>query len=205
MDAGAIYHTELADREIRFAFAIQNLGTNITMRGPNLMHEVGPENRGGRWPNGYGDFTTSRYAFSRRGNRQMYLRTHTYRLPTVLKVSMMYNILTNEQVNWLAACELWRNNNLPISYAAGSELTYVFNPTISASLRGGWKIQTDEYTESMDIQGYSYEGDDPTFRGLSIGGGIKRNFAGKFIEFSYAYRNKGRLSADNFFTMTFGF
>ena len=205
MDAGAIYHTELADREIRFAFAIQNLGTNITMRGPNLLHEVGAEDRGGDWPTGYGDFTTSRYAFSRRGNRQMYLRTHTYRLPTVLKISMMYNIFTSEQVNWLAAGELWRNNNLPISYAAGSELTYVFNPTISASLRGGWKIQADEYTESVDIQGYSYEGDDPTFRGLSLGGGIKRNFAGKFVEFSYAYRNKGRLSADNFFTMTFGF
>jgi len=205
IDAGAIYHTELADKEIRFAFSIQNLGTNITMHGPNLLYEVGPENRGGRWPSGYSDYSTDVYAFSRRGTRQMYLRTHTYRLPTVLKISMMYNLFTSEKVNWLAAGELWRNNNIPISYAAGSELTYVFNPTISASLRGGWKIQTDEYTEDTDMQLINYEGEDPTFRGLSIGGGIKRSFAGKFVEFSYAYRNKGRLSADNFFTMTFGF
>ena len=42
-------------------------------------------------------------------------------------------------------------------------------------------------------------------RGLSFGGGIKRAFGSKFVEFSYAYRNKGRLSADNFFTVSFGF
>jgi len=205
MDVGAIYHTELVDREIRFAFAIQNVGTNITMRGPNLLHEVGPESRGGGWPSGYSDYTGDAYAFSRRGIRQMSIRTHTYRLPTSLKISMMYNLFTSEKTNWLAACELWRNNNLPISYAAGSELTYTFNPTISASLRGGWKIQTDEYTESTDMVEIAYEGEDPTFRGLSLGGGIKRAFAGRFVEFSYAYRDKGRLSADSFFTMTFGF
>ncbi|HLA39307.1 MAG TPA: PorV/PorQ family protein [Candidatus Glassbacteria bacterium] len=205
IDAGAIYHTELADREIKFAFAIQNLGTNITMRGPNLLKEVGPESRGGSFPSGYNDFSWDEFAVSRRGNRQAYIRTHTYRLPTTVKVALAYSLLTSESVNWIASAELWRNNNIPISYATGSELTYNFNPVISASLRGGWQIQTDEYTEGADQFGYTYLGDDPTFRGLSVGGGIKRVFGGRHVEFSYAYRNRGRLTADNFFTLTFGF
>ncbi|MFH1070281.1 MAG: PorV/PorQ family protein [Candidatus Glassbacteria bacterium] len=205
MDAGAIYHTELADREIKFAFAIQNLGTNITMRGPNLLKEVGPETRGGSFPDGYGDFTADPSAFSHRDNRQVYIRTHTYRLPTTVKISMGYNLFTSESANWLAAAELWRNNNIPISYAVGTELTYNFNPVISASLRGGWQIQTDEYTQGADQSGYDYLGDDPTLRGLSFGGGFKRVFGGRFVEFSYAYQNKGRLTADNFFSLTFGF
>jgi hypothetical protein len=205
MDIGSIYHTELMDREIKFAFVIQNLGTNITMRGPNLLEEIGPEARNGLFPDGYGDFTTDREAISRRATRQAYLRTHTYRLPTVMKISLAYNLYTGESTNFLSCGELWRNNNMPISYALGTELTHSFNPRISGSLRAGWQIQSDEYNEDADAFGYSYWGDDPVLRGLSIGGGVKREFYGKTIEFNYAYRNKGRLSADNFFTVTLGF
>ena len=76
---------------------------------------------------------------------------------------------------------------------------------MSGALRMGWLIQTDEFTKGADDYGYDYLGDDPTWRGFSVGGGFKRDIAGKTITFSYAYRNKGRLSADNFFTITFGF
>ncbi|HUU28975.1 MAG TPA: PorV/PorQ family protein [archaeon] len=215
VDAGAIYHTDFLDREIKFAFAIQNLGTNITMEGPTLLYEVGPQDRSGSFPQGYDNFSnppgtasgenTLPYAISRRSSRQVYMRTHTYRLPTIVKISMAYNLYTSDKANWLASGEIWRNSNIPISYATGTELTYNFNPNITASLRAGWQIQTDEYSDNTDAFGYTYWGDDPTFRGLSFGGGVKRVFFGRFIDFSYAYRNKGRLSADNFFTITFGF
>ncbi len=204
-DAGAIYHTELADRELRFAVSIQNLGTNITMRGSNLTRFVGPESPGGVFPDGYIDYSTDKLAISRRNDREADLRTRPYRLPTSVKIAVGYNILTSEKTNWLVTGEVWRPNNLPMSYAAGTEMTYSFNPVISASLRGGWKIQTDEYTNGTDEFGYAYYGDNPTLRGLSFGGGIKRAFGSRFVEFSYAYRNKGRLSADNFFTVSFGF
>ena len=205
IDAGAIYHTELADRDIKFSFAIQNIGTNITMRGPNLIYEVGPENRSGNIPTGYGDFTDDPYAFSRRNTRQMMRSTHTFRLPTTVKIALAYSLYTSEKTNWLVAAEVWRPSYIPMTYVTGTELTFNFNPVYSASIRGGWQIQADEYTEAEDQMGYAYLGDDPTWRGISFGGGFKRNFAGRFIGFSYAYRNKGRLTADNFFTMTFGF
>ncbi|MFH1071629.1 MAG: PorV/PorQ family protein [Candidatus Glassbacteria bacterium] len=205
MDAGAIYHTELVNRELRFAFAIQNLGTNIAMSGSNLLKQVGPEDRGGNFPGTYSDFSGDPYGFSRRGSRELYLRTHTYRLPTTVKIALAYSLFTSESANWIASAELWRNNNIPLSYATGTELTYNFNPVISASLRGGWQIQTDEYTQGADSFGYNYLGDDPTLRGLSFGGGFKRVFGSRNVEFSYAYKNKGRLTADNFFTLTFGF
>ncbi|HUU26794.1 MAG TPA: PorV/PorQ family protein [archaeon] len=205
IDAGAVYHTELMDREIKFAFAIQNLGTNITMRGPNLIKEVGPEDRSGNWPSGYANFTGDAWAFSRRDIREMYLRTNTYRLPAIVKMSLAYSLYTSEKTNWLVAGELSRPSYIPIAYAAGTELTYNFNPYYSASMRMGWQIQRDEYTEGADQFGYEYLGDDPLWRGLSIGGGFQRVWAGKVLRFNYAYRNKGRLSADNFFSISMGF
>ena len=141
IDAGAIYHTDLLDREIKFAFTIQNLGTNLTMRGPNLVEEV----------------------------------------------------------------EIARPSYIPIAYAAGTELTYNFNQAYSAAGRMGWMIQTDEFTDETDQFGYEYYGDDPLFRGISFGMGFQRNFGGKVLMFDYAYRNKGRLSADNFFSVSLGF
>ncbi|MEA2062915.1 MAG: PorV/PorQ family protein [Gemmatimonadota bacterium] len=205
IDAGAIYHTDLMDREIRFAFAIQNLGTNIRMRGPNLIYQVGPEDQSDMLPTGYGDYSSNKYTVSRRSTRQMERVTHTYHLPTVVKMAVAYNLHTGEKVNWLSSGEIWRNNNSPISYTAGTEFNYSFDPFFSASLRMGWLIQNDEFTDSKDAFGQAYLGDDPTYRGLSFGGGMKRVFGTRHIEFNYAYRNKGRLTSDHFFTVAFGF
>ncbi len=205
IDAGAIYHTELLNKEIKFAFAIQNLGTNITMRGPRLLAAVGPETRGSDFPTGYEDYIHDPYAISRRNVRQTYLKTNTYRLPTTVKMSVAYNLYTSEKTNWLAAVELWRPSYIPISYATGTELSYNFDMLTTASLRMGWQIQTDEFSGDADDFGYEYLGDDPTFRGISFGGGIQRMWGTRAIRFNYAYKNKGRLSADNFFTVTLGF
>jgi hypothetical protein len=205
VDAGVIYHTELADRNIRFSFNIQNLGTNITMRGNNLLEEIGPEDRGGDVPKGKSDWSQDPYQFSPRNSRLAYRQTHTYRLPTVLKIALAYNLYTSEKVNWLACGEFWRPSYIPISYATGTELNYNFTPFLSGALRLGWMVQTDEYTESTDQSGFDYLGEDPTWRGFSFGGGIQRQIDDMHIRFNYAYRDKGRLSADNFFTISFGF
>ena len=205
IDAGAIYHTEFMDREIRFSFVVQNLGTNITMRGETLRIDVGPEAMDGGVPTGYSDYSTDPYAFATRSTREAFRATHTYRLPTAVKIALAYNLYTGESVNWLASTEVWRNSNIPMSYTLGSELNYNFTPFLSGALRMGWNIQTDEYTEDTDMMGYSYLGDDPTWRGFSFGGGIKQVFGSKAVSFNYAYKNKGRLTADNFFTVQLGF
>ena len=205
IDAGSIYHTDFMGREIKFAFTIQNLGTNITMTGPNLLYESGPQTKDNLLPSGYEDYSTNPNATSRRGGREVFMRTHTYRLPTIVKLALAYNLVTTEKANLVASGELWKNSNIPISYSMGSEMTYSISPHLSGSLQVGWKVQTDEYTEASDDFGYEYLGDDPTWRGFSAGGGIKRDFGGRSISFNYAYRNKGRLTADNFFTVTFGF
>jgi len=205
IDAGAIYHTELADREIKFAFAIQNLGTNITMRGSDLIESVGPEDKSGSLPGGYSDYSSDQSAFARRSNREVMWLTNTYRLPTVVKLSLAYTLFASEKVNWVTAAEIWRPSYLPISYTAGTELTFAFDSFTTAALRSGWMIQTDELNDGVDKSGYAYEGDNPAWRGFSLGGGIQRTWLGRTVSFNYAYRNKGRLSADNFFTVQFGF
>jgi len=205
VDAGVIYHTELVDRDIRFSFNIQNLGTNITMRGNRLLEEIGSEDRSGDAPTGKRDWSQDPFQFSPRNSRLAYRQTHTYRLPTVLKIALAYHLVTSEKVNWLASGEFWRPSYIPIAYSAGTELNYNFTPFISGSLRMGWQVQTDEYTEGVDQSGFNYLGDDPTWRGLSFGGGIQRRIDDMHVRFSYAYKNKGRLTADNFFTLSFGF
>jgi len=205
IDAGAIYHTELMDREIRFSFAIQNLGTNITMRGDKIRTSLPPQSMTGGIPDGYGDYSTDPYAMVNRSTREAYFLTHTYRLPTVVKIALAYNLYTSEKANWLAAGEIWRNSNIPISYTMGTEMNYNFTPFLSGALRLGWEVKTDEYTEDTDEMGYAYYGDDPTMRGFSFGGGFKQAFGTRNISFNYAYKNKGRLSADNFFTVGVGF
>ena len=77
IDAGAIYHSEFMDREIKFAFVIQNLGTNITMDGPNLIADVGAENRDGDLPSGLQDYSSDPYALTERG-RQDSTVPHAY-------------------------------------------------------------------------------------------------------------------------------
>ncbi|MCE5272827.1 PorV/PorQ family protein [bacterium] len=206
IDAGAIYHTEFMEREIRFAFAIQNLGTNMTMNGPVLLESVGPQSlQTGNLPGGYEDYPNDPYAMSRRLDREVFFRTHTYRLPTTMKIALAYNLYTGEKMNWMASAELWRPSYIPLSYATGTEINYNFNPAISAALRLGWQIQTDEYTEDKDQMGYEYLGDDPTWRGFSVGGGVQRTIGDMILRFNYAWKNKGRLSADNFFSVSFGF
>ncbi|HUU28306.1 MAG TPA: PorV/PorQ family protein [archaeon] len=205
IDAGAMYHAELMDREIKFSFMIQNLGTNMTMDGSNLRKSVGPEDSGGSFPDGYSDYTKDPYSTSKKGNRILKIETHTYRLPTTVKIALGYNAFTSEKANLLVSGELARPNYIPISYSVGAEFNYNFNHAQSAALRIGWLVQSDEYTNKVDQFSYDYYGDDPTLRGLSLGGGLQRNFLGKVVRFDYAYRNKGRLSADNFFTISFGF
>lgn len=205
IDAGVVYHTEVADRDIKFSFNIQNLGTNITMRGANLLEEIGPEDKSGDVPKGYNDWSQDATQFSKRNNRLAYRQTHTYRLPTTLKIALAYNVITTEKANLLVAGEFWRPSYIPISYSAGSELAYNFTPFLSGALRIGWQVQTDEYTEGVDMSGFDYLGDDPTWRGFSFGGGVQRQIDNMHVRFSYAYKNKGRLSADNFFTLSFGF
>ena len=205
MDVGAIYHTELMDKEIRFSFAIQNLGTNITMRGDKIRTSLPPQGMTGGAPDGYGDYTTDPYAMETRSTREAYYLTHTYRLPTVVKLALAYNLFTSEYANWLIAGEIWRNSNIPISYSTGTELNYSFTPFLSAAIRLGWEVKTDEFTETEDEMGFQYWGEDPTMRGFSFGGGLKQTFGSRNIGFNYAYKNKGRLSADNFFTVSIGF
>ena len=207
LDIGTLYSTELLNRTIRFAFTIQNLGTNMTMGGSRLMVPIPAEGTGGQYdvPDHSYNWNEDKRARKTRSVREGIRRTHTYRLPTNVKLGICYAPYSTENTSWLVSAELWRPNYIPTAYALGSELNLNLNTLYTASLRLGWQVQADEFTDAQDYSGYAYQGDDPTWRGFSFGGGIHRMFGDKDIRFDYAYRNKGRLSADNFFSVTFGF
>ena len=207
LDIGTLYSTELLNRSIRFAFTIQNLGTNMTMGGARLMVPIPAEGTGGQYDVPDHTYNENEDAKARktRSVREGIRRTHTYRLPTNVKIGVSYIPYSSGNASWLISAELWRPSYIPTSYALGSELNLNLNTLYTASLRLGWQIQTDEYNNDLDANALTLHGDDPTMRGFSLGGGIHRMFGDKDIRFDYAYRNKGRLSADNFFSVTFGF
>ena len=206
-DIGTLYTTEFLDRTIKFGFTVQNLGSNLTFGGSRLYVPIPAEGTGDQYdvPDHTYDWKDDLAARKSRSVREGEYRTHTYRLPTNVKISLAYVPYTSENVNWMVSAEFWRPNYIPTTYALGSELNYNLNDLYTVSLRMGWQIQSDEYTASMDPNNVEYLGDDPTWRGISVGGGIYRTFGEKEIRFDYAYRNNGRLNGNNYFSVNFGF
>ncbi|HUU27915.1 MAG TPA: PorV/PorQ family protein [archaeon] len=178
-DLGTNYHTDFLGREIRLAFLIRNIGGNMAFSGNGLKVEMPPENV----------YPGTNIA---RQNREALRRTTRFKLPTSFHISMSYNLLTGDNYNLLAAGEFSQNNNMPVSYSLGSELTRKLGSRTTAALRGGWEFRGDE----LDLKGAEL------LRGLSAGGGIVYDFILFRAAIDYAYRNWGRLNSSQLFSLS---
>jgi hypothetical protein len=181
-DMGTNYHATLGGREIRLAFLIRNLGGNMAFSGDDLKVDLPAEDI----------YPGENIA---RQEREAFRRATSFKLPTSFHVSLSYNLLTNEYYNWLGAVEFSQNNNMPISYQAGSELVRKLGENCSAALRGGWEFRSDE----LDLEGVD------RLRGLSAGGGISYDFMAFKGTIDYAYRNWGRLNFSQLLSLSLSF
>ena len=105
-------------------------------------------------------------------------------------------LASSESASWLVGMDLMQPNNIPVSYALGTEIAGDFSETVNGAIRFGWRIQSDQ--DEDDFGGGLY-GDGAGIRGLSFGGGLHRSFSTFNLGFDYAYRNMGHLSANQFF------
>ncbi|MEA2064108.1 MAG: PorV/PorQ family protein [Gemmatimonadota bacterium] len=170
-DMGTNYHATLAGREIRLAFLIRNLGGNMSFSGDDLKIEVAPEEV----------YPGENIA---RQSREAFRRATRFKLPTSFHISLSYALYTGDHFNWLGAVEFSQNNNMPVSYQLGSEITRKLGGRSSVALRGGWDFRGDEL---------GLEGADQ-LRGLSAGGGLSYDFLAFKATIDYAYRSWGRLN-----------
>ncbi len=180
-DMGTNYHDELLGVPVRLAFAVTNMGTNLSFGGDKLRVDVGAEDiypgqDVGRLP------------------RKAYRETSAFPLPTSFHISASAALLQRERHGLLAAVEFAENSNLPISAGLGAEYSYRINAKSSVALRAGWRIQTDEVLA----------GGDASMRGLSAGGGYSYRLYKVAIRADYAWRDLGLLGANHSFSLSFG-
>jgi hypothetical protein len=181
-DMGTNYHARLAGREIRLAFLIRNLGGNMAFSGNSLKLNVPAEDL----------YPGSNIA---RQERKALSRSTRFKLPTSFHVSLLYCLLSGSQYNWLGAAEFSQNSNMPVSCQVGSELTRKLGARTSAALRTGWEFRGDE----LDLSGTE------RLRGLSAGGGIAYDFIAFRGSIDYAWRNWGRLTSTQLFSLSLSF
>ena len=195
-DVGTNYHTELLGREFRLGLSIQNLGTGMEFRGSRLQTIVDPsdipqeEEQAG---------SVNR---DPRPQRELEYRTTTNSLPTVFKIGTSMVMATSDKANWVLGIEMMQPNNIPMTYAVGTEVTAKFSDAMTGALRMGWRIQTDQ--DEDELSGSLY-GDGTQARGLSFGGGLLTSFDHFNVGFDYAYRNMGYLDGNHLFGIKVGF
>lgn len=181
-DMGTNYHDEFLGVPVRLAFAVTNMGTNLSFGGDKLRVTTDPEDiypgeDVGRLP------------------RNAYRETSRFPLPTSFHISVSAAVLRLERQGLTAAFEVAENSNLPISAGLGTEYSYRINEKSSAALRAGWRIQTDEVGA----------GSDASLRGFSAGGGYSYMLYKLNIRADYAWRDLGLLGANHAFSISFGF
>ena len=181
-DMGTNYHEEVMGIPLRLAFAVTNLGTNMSFGGDKLEVGVPPEDI-------YSGEDVGR--LERRARRQ----TSAFGLPTSFHISASASVLNKGGQHLLTAIQVAENSNQPISVSLGAEYTHVINSKSSASLRTGWRFQQDE----IDLS----PGD--RLRGMSIGGGYLYRLYKLTIRTDYAYRNLGIIGANHTYSLSFSF
>ncbi len=190
-DFGSNYHTTFMDRNIRLAFVVQNLGTEMQFRGSRLNISVPPQE-------GTEESSTLE-------DRNAEYRTSSYGIPNAFKAALSYDLISRSWESgqsWLLAGEFAQPNNQDATFSAGTEYTRRLGgegSTTGISARGGWYIQQDE----VKLGDSSDSGD--ILRGLSLGGGFTYEFMDFSSTFDYAYRDMGRLPAEHFFSVKVGF
>ena len=181
-DMGTNYHEEVMGIPLRLAFAVTNLGTNMSFGGDKLEVGVPPEDI-------YPGMDVGR--LERRARRQ----TSAYGLPTSFHISASASVLNRDRQHLLTAIQVAENSNQPISVCLGAEFTHVINSKSSASFRAGWRFQQDEIELTSDDR----------LRGLSIGGGYIYRLYRLTIRTDYAYCDLGIIGGNHTYSLSFSF
>lgn len=192
LDFGSNYHTTIAGKTVRLAFAVQNLGGKMTFRGSQLNVLIDPPDVG------QGEVPPT-------NPREATLQTTAFDLPTTFKAGVAYDLLSGSsdtEASWVLAGEFWQPNNQDATVSGGTEYTRRVGgegSTSAVSLRGGYYWQQDE--ENLSDSPNDFE----AFRGMSLGGGFTYDFSTFAATIDYAYRNMGRLTQSQHLTMKISF
>jgi len=196
LDLGANYHTEFLDRHIRFALAVQNMGTNMKYGGKRLFEELPPEDEFGT-QKGYGGILHPERS-KRYGTRM----TTSFNLPTVFRIGLSCDLLETERHSLRVAGDFLQPNNLDVTWAVGAEYIRQLGEGYSVAGRFGWKFRTDE--QDVTAEDGTVLSEQSLLRGLSAGAGFMHDFTVFRLGVDYTYAHQGLLGSWQLVTLNIG-
>ena len=192
IDFGTHFHSQLAGKPIRFAFALTNLGTNLSYKGDPLkvtsVRDTLP---------GDGEVPSQPVPSLR--------QTTPYSLPTRFGVGLAYDFISTTDARFTVVSEFNQMRSNKASFSAGGEFAAdrIGGSIFGIALRGSFVSNPSLNYESAGVT-FDRQKDDKAL-GLAVGGGVNIASRGGFaLGFDYAYRKLGALGDVNFFTVTVG-
>jgi hypothetical protein len=192
IDFGTHFHSQLAGKPIRFAFALTNLGTNIAYKGDPLkvtsVRDTLP---------GDGEVPSQPVPSLR--------QTTPYSLPTRFGVALAYDFISTTDARFTLVSEFNQMRSNKASFSAGGEFAAdrIGGSIFGIALRGSFVSNPSLNYESAGVT-FDRQVDDKAL-GLAVGGGVNIASRGGFaLGLDYAYRKMGALGDVNFITVSVG-
>ena len=202
VDFGTHFHSQLGGKAVRFAFALSNLGTNMSYSGQGL-NQVIPRT-------GTSDTLQGATTVTQLGVPIGYLASD-FGLPTIFRVALASDIVSAKDAKMTLMGEFNPIRSNRGAFGGGAEFSadhiggsgfgialrgsYSYNPSLSYSNAGFTNGDGSAYVEpSADKSA-----------GLAYGGGIWLAAKSGFqLGFDYALRKMGTIGDVNFYTVTLG-
>ena len=192
VDFGTHFHSQLAGKPMRFAFALSNLGTNLSYKGDPLrvtsVRDTLP---------GDGDVSSQPVPSER--------RTSPYSLPTKFSVALAYDFISTPDARFTLTSEFNQMRSNKASFSAGGEFAAerISGSPFGVAVRGSY---TSNPSLAYSSAGVAYDKQEKDKgQGLAVGGGVMLASRGGFaLGFDYAWKKMGALGNVQFFTITLG-
>jgi len=180
VDFGTSFHAQVGPRPIRASFTIQNLGTTLKHDGAGLDATIERQP-----PPGQPNFPQEPQPAA--------LRTKDFQLPTLFRVGLAFDFVTNASTRVTVTSEFNQPNNSRPTAGGGMEwsLLNIGNSGFGAHVRGGYTYQPDnDVTPDATAAGFaSTVGSQENLDGVAFGGGL--GFEKGDFGFGVDYANRG--------------
>jgi hypothetical protein len=190
VDFGTNFHSALNNHPIKFSFAIQNLGSNLSYSGDALNVGVPRTPAQGENPVPSNPIPGS-------------YRTKAFSLPTTFTVALAYDLIAKQDTRWTLLGSFNQPNNTKPGYVFGTEFAFprMGGSNFNGAVRGS-------YTYNSANRGQSVSGsqlnEEQSYQGTAFGGGLSYTTESFNLGFDYAWRYMGILGSTNFFTFSIG-
>lgn len=192
VDFGTNFHSELGGHPIRFAFTVQNIGSNLSYGGSALQVTSPRDSISGEAP-------------VPQDPQPSEFRTKDFPLPIAFRVALAYDLLSGESNRLTVISDFNQPNNNSAGFSAGGEWASqrLGGSPFGFAVRGSYSYQPANNLSPLNPAQTALS-DEENLQGLALGGGLNYN-AGNFnLGLDYAWKYLGVLGGTNFFSVMVG-